>query len=77
MTVLDRVFDVREERPANMLLSVVSLRRTNQEIKKVMPLLLAKFYYGEHKQKVMNQSPPEQTFHMIIDEAHNILSTQS
>ncbi|MDE9549676.1 ATP-binding protein [Xenorhabdus bovienii] len=77
LTALDRVFDVREERPANMLLSVVSLRRTNQEIKKVMPLLLAKFYYGEHKQKVMNQSPPEQTFHMIIDEAHNILSTQS
>ncbi|MCP9266885.1 ATP-binding protein [Xenorhabdus sp. XENO-1] len=77
LTALDRVFNVGEESPENTLLSVISLRRTNQEIKKVMPLLLAKFYYGEHKQKVMNQSPPEQTFHMIIDEAHNILSTQS
>ncbi|MCC8382034.1 ATP-binding protein [Xenorhabdus sp. PB30.3] len=77
LTALDRVFDVGKEKPANMLLSVISLRRTNQEIKKVMPLLLAKFYYSEHKQQVMNQSPPEQTFHMIIDEAHNILSTQS
>ncbi|PHM68094.1 ATP-binding protein [Xenorhabdus kozodoii] len=77
LTALDRVFDVGKESPENTLLSVISLRKTNQEIKKVMPLLLAKFYYGEHKQKVMNQSPPEQTFHMIIDEAHNILSAQS
>lgn len=77
LTSLDRVFEVRDKQPENMLLSVISLRKTNQEIKKVLPLLLAKFYYSAHKQKVMNQSPPEQTFHMIIDEAHNILSTQS
>lgn len=77
LTALDRVFDVGDELPSDKLLSVISLRKTNQEIKKVLPLLLAKFYYGTHKQKVINQSPPEQTFHMIIDEAHNILSTQS
>jgi DNA helicase HerA-like ATPase len=56
---------------------VVSLRKTYQEIKKVIPLLLAKYYYGNHKDKVINDSPPKQTFHMIIDEAHNILSMQS
>lgn len=77
LTALDRVFEVGDEQPVNRLLSVISLRKTNQEIKKVLPLLLAKFYYGAHKQKVMNQNPPEQTFHMIIDEAHNVLSTQS
>ncbi|WP_024873375.1 ATP-binding protein [Tolumonas lignilytica] len=77
LTALDRVFEVSEKQPERKLLSVVSLRKTNQEIKKVLPLLLAKFYYGAHKQKVINQNPPEQTFHMIIDEAHNILSTQS
>lgn len=77
LTALDRVFDVGDELPSDKLLSVISLRKTNQEIKKVLPLLLAKFYYGTHKQKVINQSPPKQTFHMIIDEAHNILSTQS
>ncbi|WP_279151966.1 ATP-binding protein [Photobacterium iliopiscarium] len=77
LTALDRVFEISNEQPEMKLLSVISLRKTNQEIKKVLPLLLAKFYYGEHKQKVMNQSPPEATFHMIIDEAHNILSTQS
>lgn len=77
LTALDRVFEISNEQPEIKLLSVISLRKTNQEIKKVLPLLLAKFYYGEHKQKVINQSPPEATFHMIIDEAHNILSTQS
>ncbi|PSU67061.1 ATP-binding protein [Photobacterium phosphoreum] len=77
LTALDRVFEISEEQPVEALLSVISLRKTNQEIKKVLPLLLAKFYYGMHKQKVLNQNPPQQTFHMIIDEAHNILSTQS
>ncbi|PSV55695.1 ATP-binding protein [Photobacterium sp. GB-3] len=77
LIALDRVFEVCKEQPEIKLLSVISLRKTNQEIKKVLPLLLAKFYYGSHKQKVINQNPPQQTFHMIIDEAHNILSTQS
>lgn len=77
LTALDRVFEISEEQPVEALLSVISFRKTNQEIKKVLPLLLAKFYYGMHKQKVLNQNPPQQTFHMIIDEAHNILSTQS
>ncbi|PWD68397.1 ATP-binding protein [Pectobacterium versatile] len=77
LTALDRVFDVGDDRPSNKLLSVISLRKTNQEIKKVLPLLLAKYYYGTHKKNVINETPPQQTFHMIIDEAHNILSTQS
>lgn len=77
LTALDRVFKVCDEQTESRLLSVISLRKTNQEIKKILPLLLAKFYYGAHKKKVMNQSPPRQTFHLIVDEAHNILSTQS
>ncbi|MGI2107738.1 ATP-binding protein [Shewanella frigidimarina] len=77
LTTLDRVFSVGGELPADKLLSVISLRKTNQEIKKVLPLLLAKYYYGSHKLKVINESPPKHTFHLIIDEAHNILSMQS
>ncbi|WP_088210755.1 ATP-binding protein [Shewanella sp. Shew256] len=77
LTALDRVFNVSDEETESRLLSVISLRKTNQEIKKVLPLLLAKFYYGIHKKKVINQSPPRKTFHLIVDEAHNILSTQS
>lgn len=61
--------------PPRRLLTVISLRRCNNEMKKVLPLLIAKHFYNEHKVEVGN--PPEKTFHLIIDEAHNILSAQS
>lgn len=76
LTSLQRVFSIGED-PVNNLLTVVSLRKSNQEVKKVIPLLLAKYYYSSHKDSVINDSPPSKTFHMIIDEAHNILSMQS
>ncbi len=44
-------------------------------MKKVLPLLIAKHFYHSHKNTV--ESPPEKTMHLIIDEAHNILSQQS
>ena len=73
---LGKVISVSNEQNDN-LLTVVSMRKSNQEIKKIMPLLLAKYFYNKHKQAVANQSPPERTMHLIIDEAHNILSVQS
>ncbi|AIT08552.1 nucleotidyltransferase [Candidatus Francisella endociliophora] len=60
----------------NKLLSVISFRNCNQEIKKILPLIIAKQYYEAHKKNNPN-SPPDTTFHLIIDEAHNILSEQS
>lgn len=57
------------------LLTVISMRRCNNEIKKVLPLLFAKHYYHSHKATVAN--PPDRTIHLIVDEAHNILSDQS
>ena len=56
-------------------LTVISLRRCNNETKKVLPLLFAKHYYNAHKAEVT--TPPDRTVHLIIDEAHNILSQQS
>lgn len=56
-------------------LTVISLRRCNNETKKVLPLLFAKHYYNAHKAQVT--TPPDRTVHLIIDEAHNILSQQS
>jgi uncharacterized protein len=56
-------------------LTVISLRRCNNETKKVLPLLFAKHYYNAHKAIVA--TPPNRTVHLIIDEAHNILSQQS
>lgn len=73
---LRRVLVVAEESEEE-LLTVVSLRRANPDTKKVIPLLLAKYYYQKHKQLVAGDSPPKHTMHLIIDEAHNVLSLQS
>jgi uncharacterized protein len=58
------------------LLQIISLRDCNIETKKIVPLLLAKMTFDEHK-RTTNQTEINKTVHLIIDEAHNILSAQS
>lgn len=72
---LANVIDVTNQAPINKLVNVISLRNCDQEVKKVIPLLIAKHFYLNHKSEVTN--PPNKTAHLIIDEAHNILSQQS
>lgn len=75
LTTLRKVLTIGDEQPPERLLTVISLRHCNAQAKKVLPLLLAKHYYNEHRQSVGH--PPNKTVHLIIDEAHNILSAQS
>jgi len=75
LSSLKKVVVVREVQDEAKMLTVISLRRCNQETKKVLPLLIAKHFYHQHKNTVEN--PPNKTMHLIIDEAHNILSQQS
>ena len=56
-------------------LTVVSLKRCNTDAKKILPILIAKHAYHDHRAAV--SSPPDRTLHLIIDEAHNILSEMS
>lgn len=70
-----RVLSIANAGEEERALTVISLRRCNNEVKKVLPLLFAKHYYNAHKLKVT--TPPDRTVHLIIDEAHNILSDQS
>lgn len=72
---LRKVLSVSDVPPEEHLLTVISMRRCNNEVKKVLPLLFAKHYYNSHKNTVAN--PPNRTIHLIVDEAHNILSDQS
>lgn len=51
---------------------VVNLDNVNLDMKKTLPLLLSKKLYAEHK-----NAGPNKSLNIIIDEAHNILSTQS
>lgn len=75
LSSLKKVVSIGNGQNQSKLLTVVSLRKCNQEIKKVLPLLIAKHFYHQHKETVEN--PPDKTMHLIIDEAHNILSQQS
>jgi DNA helicase HerA-like ATPase len=70
-----RVLSIGNAAEEERVLTVVSLRRCNNEVKKVLPLLFAKHYYNTHKTTVA--APPDRTVHLIVDEAHNILSEQS
>lgn len=72
---LRRLLRVGANEAPDKLLTVISLRRCNNEMKKVLPLLFAKHYYNAHKDSV--STPPDKTVHLVIDEAHNILSQQS
>ena len=51
---------------------VISLDKVNLDIKKLLPLLVAKTIYGDKK-----KSRGEESLNIIIDEAHNILSNES
>ncbi|WP_431825229.1 ATP-binding protein [Burkholderia sp. F1] len=70
-----RVLSIANAAEDEKILTVISLRRCNNEVKKVLPLLFAKHYYNAHKTTVA--TPPDRTVHLIVDEAHNILSEQS
>ncbi|CDU06682.1 nucleotidyltransferase [Vibrio cyclitrophicus] len=73
---LRKIFNVKEHVGDDFkLLNVVSLRGCNQSTKKIVPLLLAKMFYQEHRDNV--GTSVKNTLHFIIDEAHNILSQQS
>ena len=77
ITALRNVLEIVNVPPPPHLLHVISLKKCKNEIKKILPLLIAKNFYTNHKDSENLKSPPSRTLHLIIDEAHNILSEQS
>lgn len=73
---LEKVISVGDEAgEKDKPLQVISFREVKQDIKKIVPILIAKQLYEHHKKT--STSPPSSTVHLVVDEAHNILSTQS
>ena len=66
-----RLFTISDQ-PLDEWLSVYSLVNVNVEFKKIVPLIICKYYYEKQRRFFHNSS-----LHIIIDEAHNILSTSS
>ena len=78
--MLNKVFDIKESLDSagediSSNIEIVDLKSVNLEIKKVIPLLICKTNYDEQKSK--RDTDKENSLHIIIDEAHNILSENS
>lgn len=63
--------------PLEQNIIVVSLRNVRLEMKKILPLVISRHLYEEQKDKNSGKPRPSSSLHIIIDEAHNILSEQS
>lgn len=71
---LEKVIDIIDDLETELKpLLFISLRNCNQETKKTIPMMIAKCSFLEHKKKDTSKN----SFHLIIDEAHNILSETS
>lgn len=70
---LESVLSVRGREKVAKNLTVISLKDVNLDIRKMLPLLICKELYDAKKAK----NSKESSLHIIIDEAHNILSGSS
>lgn len=70
---IKKIFTSSEDDFWNKNFIVINLHNVNLEMKKTLPLLLAKKVYEEHK----NGYNGKGSLNIIIDEAHNILSKES
>lgn len=68
-----KIFDIVENEETQKCLQVISLTEVNIHMRKIVPMLICKRAYETHK----NCSGENKVLHIIIDEAHNILSRQS
>lgn len=71
VTRVKRLFQICDA-PAADWLAVYSLVDVNVEFKKIVPLIICKYFYERQRQNFNGRS-----LHIIIDEAHNVLSTTS
>ena len=70
---IERLFDLDSENSFwGQNFVVVNLDDVNLDMKKTIPLLLSKHLYADQK-----KAEGQKTLNIIIDEAHNILSTES
>ena len=73
---IDKLFAIGEKNfltddEGGSILSI-SMKKVNTDMKKIVPLLVTKKAYEQHR-----ENPQFNTLHIIIDEAHNILSEDS
>lgn len=73
---LAKVICVKAELPDENII-VVSMKRVRLEMRKILPLVICKQVYDYQKLRNDEKDSPETSLHILIDEAHNILSEDS
>lgn len=73
---IEKTIEISDERSTEFL-TIISFKDCNQDAKKILPLLISKQLYNEHVKDSNKDGQITKTCHLIIDEAHNILSEQS
>ena len=72
---LERVIEVVDDASKKFgAFNIISLVNSNQEMKRLIPMLLSKMIYDIQKQEFFSNKNTT-TKHLIIDEAHNILNS--
>ena len=73
--MLENTIEIRNKIDDNRKnLEIINLKDVNLEMKKTLPLIILKQLYDEHKER---GDFDNKSLHIIIDEAHNILSSAS
>lgn len=75
--MFSKVVDVSDSQADRSNIEVISLRNVNKEIKLIVPLIVARQAYRNQKDSNDGEIKLSSTTHLIIDEAHNILSTSA
>ena len=74
---LKKVVEVKERIEGDFSsLNIINLVHANQEITRLIPMLISKMVYDQQKTKIAGNDVTC-TSHLIIDEAHNILNAQN
>lgn len=73
---LEKIVTIKEDtNEGYKALNIFSLVHANQEITRLVPMLISKMFYDLQKSEVSGKKVT-QTKHLIIDEAHNILNAE-
>lgn len=72
---LEKVVEITDDLNCYKTMNIISLVHSNQEVTRLIPMLLSKMIYDEQKSEVSGKEI-FQTKHLIIDEAHNILNSE-
>lgn len=71
---IDKVFEFSDIALINKPLTIISLKAVNIDMRKIIPLIIAKEYYEKHKKE---NKKHDKYLNIIVDEAHNVLSKSS